>query len=193
MDGDVLTIDVQKAEGKEAEEEQDGVKCAHPSYCFAPVLWNTSQGMTDAALQRADRGPREASHLFAYSRCLAASVAVFRQGDQTAVCLHWSCAHSLHRPGKAERDGLCWPRGDSLLHSCADQDTSARRVHRSERSSAFARRQLRLPDNVDPSQIKAEYKNGTLDVEVRITSAWACRARCCLQLRVFTCGRLHST
>jgi len=52
-------------------------------------------------------------------------------------------------------------------------------VHRSERSSAFARRQLRLPDNVDPSQIKAEYKNGTLDVEVRAASAcllgaWNC-------------------
>ena len=28
MDGDVLTIDVQKAEGTEAEAEQDGVKCA---------------------------------------------------------------------------------------------------------------------------------------------------------------------
>ena len=28
VDGDVLTIDVQKAEGEEAEEDQDGVKCA---------------------------------------------------------------------------------------------------------------------------------------------------------------------
>ena len=28
MDGDVLTIDVQKTEGQEAEDEQDGVKCA---------------------------------------------------------------------------------------------------------------------------------------------------------------------
>ena len=42
---------------------------------------------------------------------------------------------------------------------------------RSERSAAFTRRQLRLPDNVDPSQIKAEYKNGTLQVEVRATIA----------------------
>ena len=27
VDGDVLTIDVQKSEGQEGEEEQDGVKC----------------------------------------------------------------------------------------------------------------------------------------------------------------------
>jgi len=31
VDGDVLTIDVQKSGGEEVEEDQDGVKCAHLS------------------------------------------------------------------------------------------------------------------------------------------------------------------
>jgi len=29
VDGDVLTIDVQKSGGEEADEDQDGVKCAY--------------------------------------------------------------------------------------------------------------------------------------------------------------------
>ena len=37
VDGDVLTIDVQKAGGEETEQEQDGVKCVLPCVAARPV------------------------------------------------------------------------------------------------------------------------------------------------------------
>ena len=51
MDGDVLTIDVQKSGGEEAEEDQDGVKCACCHVALSILC--QSHGMTDALL-RAD-------------------------------------------------------------------------------------------------------------------------------------------
>lgn len=40
------------------------------------------------------------------------------------------------------------------------------KVHRAERSSAFVRRSLRLPEHADLSKVSAKYENGVLRIEV---------------------------
>eukprot|EP00884_Botryococcus_braunii_P020295 jgi/Botrbrau1/694/Bobra.160_2s0017.1 len=40
------------------------------------------------------------------------------------------------------------------------------RYHRSERSSVFTRRAIRMPDTADLKNIKAKFENGTLHLEV---------------------------
>ncbi len=42
------------------------------------------------------------------------------------------------------------------------------KVHRAERSSAFVRRSLRLPEHADLSKVSAKYENGVLKIEVRL-------------------------
>jgi Hsp20/alpha crystallin family len=55
---------------------------------------------------------------------------------------------------------------------CLTMQMQGVRYHRSERSSMFTRRSIRLPETADLKSIKAKFENGTLSLEVPKLKVW---------------------